>query len=602
MNNRAMTLLVVAVLWTLPAFGQVSPGEATEAIENAEVHADFAARAGAKRYAPTLIEDAMIRLERAKEELADNEESRALRAALESTEASIAAESKARWLSTVAEIRTLRGDLERLGATLDPLALVDEQAVVLLDAETSRERVAQARELVDTARALRPTGAEGAELDRADVLLGSAEKIVDKAKNNSTADHLAYVASMMARQAIYLTRLRELSGVLPELRLRRTELAQAEAAREAEQERRQREQAERELETVRQRLETEQSERAAEQAEIQRLRENLQKQQEILTAELSGVRTARIEAEQRLDLLRAQYEAALRNASTDSSEIETLRQRVEDQELRLTEMRRSEDQTEMALLREIEALREDLRDERERGRIPDEELRRQEQQLRTREAQIEQLRRDRNEALEERRRAEEQFRERIVEAEQQMRETMREREELQSRLTEERAAREQAERELERMRAEVAERERIERVRREELDAMKAQLAELAETRADERGFIVTLPGLFFDTGKSTLKAGTQANLTKIAGLLEQMDRVRIIVEGHTDSVGAEQMNQRLSESRADAVRDYLVAEGVSPTEITTVGRGESQPIATNETAEGRSKNRRVEIVIEELD
>ena len=593
---------MTAFLWTMPGFAQVSPGEASEAIANAEVHADFAARAGAKRYAPTLIEDAMIRLERAKAELRDDHESKAHQAALQSTEASIAAEAKAKWLSAVAEIRTLRGDLERLGATLEPLALVEEEALVLPDGENSRERVKAAREVVDAARAMRPTGAEGADLDRAEILLGSAEKIVDQAKNNSTADHLAYVAAMKARQAIYLTRLRELAGVLPELRLRRTELAQAEAAREAELARRQRQEAERELELMRQRLEAEQSQRAAEQAEIRRLRENLQKQQEVLAAELSGARTARIEAEQRLDFLRAQYESAIRNADADSAKIETLRQQVEDQELRLTEIRRSELQSETALLREIEALRADLRAERDRGRIPDEELRRQEQQLREREMQIEQLRSARNQELDQRRRDEEQFRARIAAAEQQMRETLQQRDELQKRLTQERAAREEAERELQRMRGEMAERERVETERRAELEAMKAQLAELAETRADERGFILTLPGLFFDTGKATLKAGTRANLSKIADLLERMDRVRIIVEGHTDSVGSAEMNQRLSESRARAVRDYMVEQGVAPTEITTVGHGESQPIATNDTAEGRSKNRRVEIVIEELD
>ncbi len=602
MKYRYGILILVAFLWTLPGSGQVTTAQATDAIENARIHADFAASAGAKRYAPTLIEDAMTRLDMAREELADDDESAAYRSAVESAEASIAAEAKSKWLSTAAEIRTLRSDLDRLGAALEPISLVDEPAIVLPSAENSRERVKQARELMNEAKALRPTGAEGAELERADALLGSAEKIVNQAKNNETANHLAYVASMMARQAIYLTRLRELAGVLPELRLRRTELAQAEAARQAEQARLQRESAERELERMRQRLEQEQSQRAAEQAEITRLRDNLRKQQEVLVAELSGSRVARIEAERRLDTLRAEYETSLRSKASDSTEIEKLRQRVEDQELRLSEIRRGEQQSEAALLREIEALRKDLREQRELGRIPEEELRRQEQELRQRESQIEKLRRERTDEMEARQKAQEDFQTRVVAAERQMRETMREREELESRLSEERQAREQAERELERTRAQLAEREKLENERRSELESMKAQLAELAETRSDERGFIVTLPGLFFDTGKATLKAGTKANLAKIAGLLDQMDRVRIIVEGHTDSVGAEQMNQRLSESRAGAVHDYLVEQGVEAAAITTVGRGESQPIATNDTAEGRSKNRRVEIVIEELD
>lgn len=600
MRYRCVALLMTAFLWTLPSFGQVSANQAREAIEDAEVHADFAARAGAKRYAPTLMEEAMARLDRARAELQNNREGAALTAARESSEASMAAEAKSRWLSTAGEVRILRDDLERLGATLEPLALIEEEAIVLTDAENSRQRVEEARELVNTVKAMRPTGAEGAKLEEAETLIGSAEKIVRQVRNNPTADYLAHVASMLARQAMYETRLRELSPALPELRQRRTELAQAEAAREADLARRQREVAERERDLMRQRLEAEQSQRAAEQAEIRKLRQDLQRQQEVLTAELSGAQTARIEAQQRLEHLRAEYEAALR-ADTDAASVERLRQRIEDQELRLSEIRRQEQQSETALLREIDALRADLRRERERGRIPEDELRRQERDLRERENRIEQMRRERTEDLELRRRTEEDFRRRIDAAEQQMRETLRQREELERRLNEERGAREEAERELERLRSEASERERLENERRQELENMKAQLAELAETRADERGFIVTLPGLFFDTGKATLKAGTKSNLAKIAGLLDQMDRVRIIVEGHTDSVGSAQMNQRLSESRAAAVRNHLVEQGVNPAHITTVGRGESQPIASNDTAQGRSQNRRVEIVIEEI-
>lgn len=597
--RHGFTILMMVVL-ALPVAGQVAPGGAAEAIENAEVHANFAATAGARTYAPTLYGDAMIRLERARKELENGEETRAARAAIESAEASMAAEAKSKWLSTVAEIRTLRSDLDRLGARLEPLGLIEEKPILLPETETSRERVAHARAIVDEALEFQPTGPEGDLARRAELLVGSAEKIVRQTKNNAVADHLAYVSSMLARQAIYGTRLRELSVILPELRLRRTELAQAEAAREAELARREREDAERELEIVRRQLEEEQGRREVEQAEIRRLRDNLQKQQEVLVAELSGARTARIEAEQRLDHLRGQYEAALRDSGIESENVESLRLRVEDQELRLEEIRREELESERALKREIEALRADLRVERERGRIPEEELRRQERELREREAQIEQMRRARNENLEMQRRAEEEFRLRTAEADRRMREMARQSEELERDLSSERAAREQAEQELQSMRAEVAERERIERERQEEMEGMKAQLAELAETRADERGFIVTLPGLFFDTGMATLKTGTKANLSKVAGLLEQMDRVRIIVEGHTDSVGSAEMNQKLSEARAAAVRDYLVTAGVDPVEVTTVGRGESQPIASNDSAEGRSRNRRVEIVIEE--
>ncbi|MDQ3282353.1 MAG: OmpA family protein [Acidobacteriota bacterium] len=127
---------------------------------------------------------------------------------------------------------------------------------------------------------------------------------------------------------------------------------------------------------------------------------------------------------------------------------------------------------------------------------------------------------------------------------------------------------------------------------------MQQSLSQLAQTRQSERGFIVTLPGLFFDTGKAVLKPGARNTLSKIADQLRVNDEIRISVEGHTDAVGSEELNQRLSEKRAAAVRDYLVNRGVSADRITTVGLGESAPIATNDDASGRQQNRRVELVI----
>ena len=127
---------------------------------------------------------------------------------------------------------------------------------------------------------------------------------------------------------------------------------------------------------------------------------------------------------------------------------------------------------------------------------------------------------------------------------------------------------------------------------------MQAELAKLAQTRTTERGFIVTLPGLFFDTGKSALKAGARNTLSRIADQLRINDQLTITIEGHTDSVGSDASNQALSERRAAAVRDYRVSRNVPAGRMTVTGLGETTPVATNDTAAGRQQNRRVELVI----
>src|SRR5204862_1381091 len=105
---------------------------------------------------------------------------------------------------------------------------------------------------------------------------------------------------------------------------------------------------------------------------------------------------------------------------------------------------------------------------------------------------------------------------------------------------------------------------------------MENELARIAATKREARGFVVTLSsGLFFDTGKTTLKKGAQATLTRIADQLKTDDRVKVTIEGHTDSVGTAAKNQQLSEKRAQAVRDFLIGAGLSADRVTAVGRGE---------------------------
>jgi len=108
----------------------------------------------------------------------------------------------------------------------------------------------------------------------------------------------------------------------------------------------------------------------------------------------------------------------------------------------------------------------------------------------------------------------------------------------------------------------------------------------------------VQMSDVLFDTGSSTLKPAAREKLAKISGILLAHPGLSLQIEGHTDSVGTDEFNQQLSERRADSVRDYLAEEGVSASSITARGFGKTQPVASNDTPEGRQRNRRVELVV----
>lgn len=120
----------------------------------------------------------------------------------------------------------------------------------------------------------------------------------------------------------------------------------------------------------------------------------------------------------------------------------------------------------------------------------------------------------------------------------------------------------------------------------------------ILETRDTARGLIVNMSDVLFDTGKSTLRPGAREKLAKVSGVILGHPGLRLEVEGHTDSVGGDAYNQRLSEQRAAAVRDFLVHENISAASITTKGFGKTQPVVSNDTAAGRQRNRRVELVV----
>ena len=118
------------------------------------------------------------------------------------------------------------------------------------------------------------------------------------------------------------------------------------------------------------------------------------------------------------------------------------------------------------------------------------------------------------------------------------------------------------------------------------------------ETRSTARGLIVNMNDVLFDTAQYTLRPTAREKLAKIAGILLAHPSLKMAVEGHTDSVGGDDYNQRLSEQRAATVRDYLVQNGISMNNVTAIGFGKTRPIATNDTASGRQQNRRVELVV----
>ena len=103
---------------------------------------------------------------------------------------------------------------------------------------------------------------------------------------------------------------------------------------------------------------------------------------------------------------------------------------------------------------------------------------------------------------------------------------------------------------------------------------------------------------VLFDTAKYSLRPLAREKLAKVSGIVSGHPGLRLDVEGHTDSVGGEEYNQQLSEQRGGSVRDYLIQQGMPATSVTTKGFGKTQPVASNDTAEGRQLNRRVELVI----
>jgi len=125
-----------------------------------------------------------------------------------------------------------------------------------------------------------------------------------------------------------------------------------------------------------------------------------------------------------------------------------------------------------------------------------------------------------------------------------------------------------------------------------------AQLNAVLQTNDSARGLIVNMSDVLFDTGSYTLKPATREKLAKISGIVLAHPGLTLQIEGHTDSVGTDDFNQRLSEQRAGSVLDFLAQQGVRGNAMTSRGFGKTQPVASNDTVDGRQKNRRVELVV----
>lgn len=162
-----------------------------------------------------------------------------------------------------------------------------------------------------------------------------------------------------------------------------------------------------------------------------------------------------------------------------------------------------------------------------------------------------------------------------------------EREKLQQMIDEERQRADEQARELERQKEEYNRR-------------FQELQSELISVKQDARGTIISMSDILFATNQSDLTPELKTSLARIAGILLVYKRPNIIIEGHTDNTGTEEYNQKLSEARAKSVMNFLIEQGVGRDRLTAVGHSFRKPIADNDTPEGRSKNRRVDLVIQD--
>ncbi|HWW61715.1 MAG TPA: OmpA family protein [Thermoanaerobaculia bacterium] len=598
MKRYGSIALIVCLSLSLPALGQQSTKEALaqgqlDTLMQAQQVLASAEQAGAPTLATTLYDEAQWRLRFARENWSSTKSSVREQARMRSNEAvwaGRAALAKARWLGTNTAILGLQDDIRHFGGSSD-LLLTDEPATIALShGNTSKDRIAVAQKVIDQAKAAGAERITGNELVPAQQNINTAKKIIEGDSTSEAADHLAYVAEMMARRAFYLSRLADVEPRLGPLQLERTRLAQVESDRLAAEQRAQREAAELQAAQLRQQLANEQMNRQAQQTELDRLNQQIAENQRLFQQRIDEDRAARERAEKQLDDFYRQYQTAMTSSST--GDVESLRRQIEDQELSLKAIQERQRLNEQALATEVTTLKSELDKTRQDGQASAQAIAEREAAIARREADLERLRRERAEDDARRMELEKQQQTAVLEAQQRRQQAEEQAQQLRQQMEAAQQSAQQSAAEVQQLRQQQVQTQT-------ELDRLKLQneLSRLAATRVESRGLIVTLPGIFFDTGKSQLKAGAKNTLSKIAEQLKSTS-VQISVEGHTDSVGSEDSNQTLSDARANAVRAYLVSVGIPSSSITAMGRGEMTPVATNKTAAGRQQNRRVELVI----
>jgi outer membrane protein OmpA-like peptidoglycan-associated protein len=173
-----------------------------------------------------------------------------------------------------------------------------------------------------------------------------------------------------------------------------------------------------------------------------------------------------------------------------------------------------------------------------------------------------------------------------------------ERTKMDAELAAQRAARDKEAVEAANQQARKTAAEQSEREKQELRNKLATQLNSILQTKDSARGLIVNMSDVLFDTGQYSLKPGAREKLAKISGIVLAYPSLALEVEGHTDSVGSDDLNLRLSENRANSVRTFLIGQGLVSTSVGSHGYGESQPVATNDTATGRQQNRRVELIV----
>ena len=143
-----------------------------------------------------------------------------------------------------------------------------------------------------------------------------------------------------------------------------------------------------------------------------------------------------------------------------------------------------------------------------------------------------------------------------------------------------------------------ADRQQAETEKTQLRERLRSQLNRILETRETQRGLIVNINDVLFGFNQATLRPEMREKMAKVAGILLAYPGLKIQLEGHTDNVGSDEYNMKLSQRRAEAVRDYLIQQSVPADAVTAVGLGKDGPVASNATAAGRKMNRRVDMVV----